>query len=165
MSLSQGTDTATVTTAESTATSSEPRPASTVRPARVHRRPARYLEQVLAWRPSQACVRHISCCPACCNVAAVSCHLESGCRARVCCLQCFVDCEMSRSSDVRTADDYTAAGDLPPSASGGDETGAIAPFVHPRAGTKGFHEPEVHFMPNSVPRMRFFTQAPHSPTI
>ena len=41
----------------------------------------------------------------------------------------------------------SVAGDLPPLASDSDGTGASAPFVHPRAGTRGYHLPEVDFPP------------------
>ena len=153
MSLSQGTDTATVTAAESAATShgtgSEPRLSSTTRPARAHRRPARYLERVLAWPAGRACARRTTCGSACGDTAAVSYRLADTVKAHVVCPAISVDCCNRRCGvEMSTSDTnpHTVAGDLPPLASG-DGTGAIAPFVHPRAGTRSYHEPDVHFPP------------------
>jgi len=73
-----------------------------------------------------------------------SCRAEDDCRARICGSSRLVAREMSRV----VTDVSTATGVAPSSASGGDGgsgTGATAPYVHSRAGTRGFHEPQVPF--------------------
>jgi len=115
-----------------------------------HRRPARYLEQVLAQPTSRACVRSVTCGPACGDTAtaAASCGSAIGRNARVDCP--IRSCSASVASVMLSSGDLTehsAAGDLPPLAGGSHGSGVSAPFVHPRAGTRGYHEPNIEFPP------------------
>jgi len=98
-------DAANTATGESAATGDKPRPALTTQPARAHRRPAQYFEQVQAEWISRACTRCKSCRLASSDVAAVNRQSESESSAHACWLlssECYrSDFNMPRSRIFR----------------------------------------------------------------